>query len=106
VGQDGKELLKPIISSQISISMDSCLEVFGLKQPDYVKIDVDGLEMMVLNGGEKTFQKVRSVLIEVDKAFEGQSANVSKFLTSLGFIRLNNLDNLKLDENQIWVHDI
>jgi FkbM family methyltransferase len=106
VGQDGKELLKPIISSQISISMDSCLEVFGLKQPDYVKIDVDGLEMMVLSGGEKTFQKVRSVLIEVDKAFEGQSANVSKFLTSLGFIRLNNLDNLKLDENQIWVHDI
>lgn len=105
VGQDGKELLKPIISSQISISMDSCLEVFKLEQPDYVKIDVDGLEMMVLAGGEKTFQKVKSVLIEVDQAFEGQSVNVSKFLNTLGFKQLGYLENLELRENQIWVRN-
>lgn len=105
VGQDGKELLKPIISSQISISMDSCLEVFKLEQPDYVKIDVDGLEMMVLTGGEKTFQKVKSVLIEVDQAFEGQSVNVSKFLNTLGFKQLGYLENLELRENQIWVRN-
>ena len=37
-----------------------------MSKPDYIKIDVDGNEMIVLNGLEKYLHDISSILIEID----------------------------------------
>lgn len=46
-------------------SLDSLVEK-GLPQPDYLKIDVDGIELEILRGATRTLSGVREVAIEYD----------------------------------------
>ena len=39
---------------------------FGLKPPDHLKIDVDGIEAAILRGAAETLREVKSVMIEVE----------------------------------------
>ena len=70
-----------------------------LNIPDYIKIDVDGLEHLILEGGDKLFKnkKVKSVLIEVNENFNTQRETVLKFMLDHNFkfiTKENNPDNL------------
>lgn len=46
-------------------SLDSLIAK-GLPQPDYLKIDVDGIELEILRGATKTLSGVREIAIEYD----------------------------------------
>ena len=59
--------------------------------PDHIKIDVDGLEHRVINGGVESIQKARTVIIELNTNLKEHNDSVSK-MRSLGF---------KLDERQV-----
>ena len=59
--------------------------------PDHIKIDVDGLEHRVINGGVESIQKERTVIIELNTNLKEHNDSVSK-MKSLGF---------KLDERQV-----
>jgi len=75
-------------------TIDDLCEMTGIK-PNLIKIDVDGNETEILNGGENTFRNkdLRSVFIEIDPK-QRQCENILK---SYGF----DLEN-KHSENQIW----
>tara|TARA_E500000331_G_scaffold350947_1_gene396756 strand:+ start:1095 stop:1835 length:741 start_codon:yes stop_codon:yes gene_type:complete len=59
--------------------------------PDHIKMDVDGLEHRVINGGLETIQKARTVIIELNTNLKEHNDSISK-MKSLGF---------KLDETQV-----
>jgi FkbM family methyltransferase len=42
------------------------LDELGLPQPDHIKLDVDGLEHLVIKGAMKTLKNVKSILIEIN----------------------------------------
>lgn len=65
-------------------SIDDFRHIFGLRRPDHVKLDVDGLEDRILKGGRKTLDGVKTVLVEVEggKRTEGGPEAV---LAGLGF---------------------
>jgi FkbM family methyltransferase len=50
--------------------MDDFAQAFDLPAPDHLKIDVDGVEGLILRGAPRLLKSVRSVLIEV----EGENA--------------------------------
>ena len=58
-----------------------------LRIPNYIKIDVDGIEHLILHGGNKFFKnkKIKSVLIEVNENFKNQFKNISKFMKNNNF---------------------
>jgi FkbM family methyltransferase len=58
-----------------------------LKIPDYIKIDVDGTEHIILNGAEKTLKKnkIKSILVEINENFLSQKVHVEKILKNSGF---------------------
>ena len=58
-----------------------------LKIPDYIKIDVDGTEHIILNGAKKTLKKnkIKSILVEVNENFLSQKVHVEKILKNSGF---------------------
>jgi len=53
----------------ISFSIDEFLDYYNIEIPNYIKIDVDGLEKEILLGAEKTLKKenLKSVLVELDE---------------------------------------
>ena len=101
--QDGTEMLNFKVSSQLALSLDSLVELFSLSSPSHIKIDVDGLESKVLQGGLKTFGDSKSILIEIDEKNKDQNSEVQGLLSSLGFVKLISIDKIELRENQIWV---
>jgi hypothetical protein len=89
----------------MAISLDSLSELLGLPVPDYLKIDVDGLESIILAGAQKTLTKVKEILIEVDKSNLSQVAEVKRILNTLGFVQEKYIGIIELEENQIWVKE-
>lgn len=58
-----------------------------LEIPDYIKIDVDGLEHFILKGGNKYLnnKNIKSILIELNENFNEQLNEVLYMLNSNGF---------------------
>jgi len=95
-GFDGSEYTKQIPSKRL----DDVMIEYNTDKIHFIKIDVEGMEIEVLNGGMDIIQKHKPLLqIEVSKDnFE----LINTLLKSLGYIRINK-DVFKW-ENQLWIH--
>ena len=93
------------------LTADNAKEFFSLPQPDFIKLDVDGIEALVLAGGEKVLSKAWSVLVEVNDDFDSQAKSCEALLKKHGFvltekrqsdfeIRTNRSTHMTF--NQIW----
>lgn len=47
-------------------SMDDFCKIYNLPAPDHMKLDVDGLEDVILKGGTQTLSGVKSLIIEIE----------------------------------------
>lgn len=89
----------------LGLTIDFVAETLKLKVPDYLKIDVDGIEHLILKGGQKTMRKVKQILIEINEDFLLQENECIFLLKKLGFSLIsknNELSNSKRTANQIW----
>lgn len=57
-------------------SIDDFVRIFNLPVPHHVKLDVDGLEHIILRGGTQTLAKIQSLMIEI----EGDDARKKELL--------------------------
>lgn len=61
------EKFTPVSSiPMLSYTLDTLIEQFELPEPTHLKLDVDGTEMAILRGAQKTLRSIKSVLVEVD----------------------------------------
>ena len=97
-GFDGKKLNKVFTQSSIGISADDAKKLLKFNQPDYVKIDVDGIEHLILLGALNILQKTKEVLIEVNDNFKLQSDTCINMLAKSGF-RLSSKKHSEMIEN-------
>lgn len=100
---DGKFMDNFVTSSQIAISLDLLVEIFQLPTPNYIKIDVDGIEKIILQGALKSLSKATGIVIEVDENDSIKNADCAGILGNLGFIKLNLNNKFDLTQNQIWI---
>ncbi len=84
VGWDGKKILPTFKYKTIGMSMQDCADMFSLPKPDYIKIDVDGIEHFILKGGEKILKDIRGILIEVNDGFSEQAEQCHDLLMKSG----------------------
>lgn len=105
ISQDGLPMESFISSSQIAFSLDRLVQILNLPSPDYIKIDVDGLESSILQGAHQTLGAIKGILVEVDEKNTLQNTEISTLLSSLHFARLDSLGGVQLKENQIWIRD-
>lgn len=111
-GWDGKKIRNIFDSNTVGISMSDAINLFKIPIPDYIKIDVDGIEHLILIGGQDVLKQTKSVLIEVNDAFYEQSKKCKKLLTKAG-LKLSEKRQSELVSkssgkfihtfNQIWV---
>ncbi|MBQ4415162.1 MAG: FkbM family methyltransferase, partial [Methanomicrobium sp.] len=71
----------------IGFSIDEFLRYYGLKVPNHIKIDVDGLEKDILSGAKETLRdpRLKSVLVEIDEEDEDTSNAIITLMKDAGF---------------------
>ena len=109
---DGSKLRSVFKHTTMSISLDECISFFNIPQPDHIKLDVDGIEHLILTGASKTLINTKSVLVEINENVEGNKEKCEKPLKDSGlkFLRKTSLDynddgSFKNCYNHIWARD-
>jgi len=85
-GDDGKNLSPIFEFSTLGISMDEVVRMLKIPLPSHIKMDVDGIEHLILSGGEFVLRQVSELSIEVNEDFIEQAANVKKYCQDAGLV--------------------
>ena len=78
----------PIMKYRVlGTSMNYLIENSILDVPDYIKIDVDGIEHLILQGGDRFLydKKIKSILIEVNEDFKEQHSKIIELMNKFNF---------------------
>jgi FkbM family methyltransferase len=84
-GHDGQPLQKVFEFRTIGLSMTDAVERLRIPQPDYIKMDVDGIEHLILRGAMPVLAKAKGVLIEINDQFATQANDARRCLVDAGF---------------------
>ena len=75
-----------------------------------MKIDVDGIEHLIIEGATETLSQVNSILIEINDSFKLQEKKIKEKLIHKGFELSKKIQStfssnpeIKNTYNQIWV---
>jgi FkbM family methyltransferase len=103
----GKNMKVIFKYSIFAISIDQIISNLKIKSPDYIKIDVDGIELLILKGGKNILKKVKGVLIELTHDWLERKIDCEKILFDSGLKNttkkyLTNTKSSKECYNQIW----
>jgi FkbM family methyltransferase len=101
----GNEMQPEFIYKTIGFSLDSIVKILNISQPVYIKIDVDGLEHIILSGAKEVLKDVKEILVEINDNFYIQSENTKIILTDLNFYLDQKIYTEKVTKqvaNQIW----
>ena len=85
--QHGNTLQKCFEYALPGITPDTLVELYNLDIPDYIKIDVDGIEHLILSGMKRLLKnpKVKSVLVETNFDFTEHASLINDVLKNSGF---------------------
>jgi FkbM family methyltransferase len=107
-GHDGKRMNEVFRFSTIGLSIEDAIKYLNIPIPDYIKMDVDGIEHFILEGGKKSLREVKEILVEVNDDFYDQSDSVKGLLEDLGFILKEKTHAAMFENNstynQIWIN--
>jgi FkbM family methyltransferase len=78
---------RPLTETILGLRLDDLVERFGTPVPTHAKIDVDGYELEVLRGAERTLVRPewRSIIIELDPQESERNRSVKALLANAGF---------------------
>ena len=77
-------------------TIDNLLENKILRIPNYIKIDVDGIEYKILKGANKLFKntELKEVLVELTPEHKTQYNQIIKFFNDNGFEDITKTDDI------------
>ena len=110
---EGKKMISHLKLNKLGFTIDDLIESKYLSQkPNLIKIDVDGIEHLILDGCYKTLRdnECKTVLVEINDSFNLQRENSERILNDCGFkllkreqsIHTKNNDGFEKTYNQIW----
>ena len=112
-GYDGETIKKSLSYQTLGLSLDFLLfNKIICDYPNLIKIDVDGIEHLILAGATETLKhpSCKTVLIEINDSFAEHAKSATKILIDCGFKlkekrRSDTIGAVKFAEtfNQIWI---
>ena len=93
----------PIVKYQVAGSTLDELARTRDQQPTHLKIDVDGIEHLILEGGAQVLRTVQSCLVELNEADREQRHRATRCLEEAG-LYLNDRHDIGVDGmmNHVW----
>lgn len=103
--QHGNKLNNIFEYQTIGLTMDSAISFLGIPAPHFIKMDVDGIEHLILRGGVEVLKETQSVLVEINDDFLEQKTESAHRLQSAGLTLLKKCEmpNAGNQYNQWWV---
>ena len=111
-GHDGFSFAPQLEFTTAGVRSDWLVHSGVAKRPNIIKIDVDGIEHLILSGMQEILQShdCKSVLVEINDDFRTQHDMATKILESHGFKLLKKTSTLLIQKdshfeqtyNQIW----
>jgi FkbM family methyltransferase len=110
-GHDGAPMAKVFEFRTIGLSMVDALSALRIPQPDYIKMDVDGIEHLILKGGMPVLRQAKGILVEINDNFTTQATDANRCLREAGFTLRSKTHAKMFDSapaaerytfNQIW----
>jgi len=108
-GHDGKLLDKTFEFQTIGLSIMDAIKLLRVPEPDYIKMDVDGIEHLILKGAGSVLKNINGILIEIDENFEKHSIESTQFLRDAGLVFIEKRQSEMFKNgpyeniyNQIW----
>ena len=83
-GWDSKPIKQLFEFTTLGLSMDDAVALLKIPSPDYIKMDVDGLEHFILQGGGSVLGQAQGILIEVNNDFHEQASTCHDLLVGAG----------------------
>lgn len=109
-GFDGQAMDRVFEFRTVGLSMDECTGKLSLPPPDFIKMDVDGIEHLILQGGAHILRQIKGISIEINDAFTTQARACERLLSEAGlrFIGKAHSDLIEHNPtynktfNQVW----
>ena len=111
VGWDGFAINETFTFPTYGLTIDQAVELLKLPIPDFIKMDVDGIEHFLLEGGESVLQKIQGILLEINDDYGEQAELSNRLLKEAGLVLLakrsseqikNSTSGFQNTFNQIW----
>jgi FkbM family methyltransferase len=111
-GHDGLPMEALLKVPTIGLSMDEMVTLLKIPQPDFIKMDVDGIEHLILGAGGEVLRSIKEILVEINDDFYEQAEQSRRYLLDAGFKLLEKRHASEFDSsltatattfNQIWV---
>lgn len=103
IDQHGQAMNPVFEYRTVGMSMDDAVLWLGIPNPNFIKIDVDGIEHFILSGGSDVLKCVDSVLIEIDDDFVVQADQTAKYLKCAGLFLYRKRHMIGGQHNQWWI---
>lgn len=103
--QNGNNLKIEFNYNTVGITANDACKFFNIPRPNYIKIDVDGIEHLILSGMSNILDETKEILIELNDNFIEQAEKSYNFLNSHGFTLYDKFidsNNKNISANQIW----
>jgi len=102
--QHGGKLNSIFEYQTMGMTMDEATQLLNIPPPRFIKIDVDGIEHLILRGGTETLKNVESVMVEIDDDFTDQAEETARHLRNAGLTLLRKCGGDAGNQyNQWWV---
>jgi FkbM family methyltransferase len=112
VGWDGSRIKDIFAFQTFGLSMDQAVSVLQFPSPDFIKMDVDGIEHFILQNGPEVLSKIQVILVEINDDFVEQAGKSKEALERAGltFVEKRHSEMIEISTsgfqhtfNQIWV---
>lgn len=84
IDQNGIEYFNHNNFTTLGFSGDDIIQISNIEFPNYIKLDVDGIEILILSGMNLILEKVEEILLEVNTDMILQHKKTSKILNEKG----------------------
>jgi FkbM family methyltransferase len=101
---DGTTMRRVFAFRTLGIAADEAVARLGMPAPDHMKIDVDGIEHLVLQGAARLLERVISVSIEINDAFREQAEGCERLLRQAGLRLLRKAHSEMVAANPAFAH--
>jgi FkbM family methyltransferase len=103
---EGKNFKSEMNYQLLGKSINSILDNKILQVPNYIKIDVDGIEHLILEGGDKYLkhENLLSLSVEINENFTDQYEKVLKIMKESGFKILHKKHNEEMYKGRVSLH--
>jgi FkbM family methyltransferase len=103
---EGKDFKSEMNYQLLGKSINSILDNKILQVPNYIKIDVDGIEHLILEGGVKYLkhENLLSLSVEINENFAEQYEKILKIMKENSFKILHKKHNEEMYKNRVSVH--